>query len=150
MTTKRIDIVAPCDGKIVGPEAINDLVFSQEAIGKTIAILPSDGMIVSPIDGILESIYPTGHAFTIKNGGLGILVHIGIDTIHLHGAGYKLYHQKGDVVKKGELIVKADLKLIAERGYDPVLIIVIAENNDDLTIDYIKDKIVACGERINI
>lgn len=150
MTAKRIDIVAPCAGKIVGPEAINDLVFSQEAIGKTIAILPSDGMIVSPIDGTLESIYPTGHAFTIKSGGLGILIHIGIDTIHLHGAGYKVYHRKGDTVKKGELIVKADLEMIKDRGYDPILIIVIAENDDGLMIDYIKDKIVSCGEKINI
>ena len=65
-------IVSPASGKMIPASEINDPVFGEEMIGQTIGIIPTEGTIVCPIDGIVEVAFPTGHAFGIKgNDGNG-------------------------------------------------------------------------------
>ena len=89
------DIVAVCDGEIIPNSDISDEMFSKELMGKTIAIKPESSEIVSPANGEIELIFPTGHAFGIRTkDGTGILVHIGINTVDLNGKCFKKFKKR--------------------------------------------------------
>lgn len=121
-------IVAVCDGEMIEPSKIEDKMFAQEMMGKTIGFIPSSNDIVSPCNGTLEVLFPTGHAFAIRrNDGTGVLVHIGIDTVNLNGEGFKVFAKKGDIVKAGQKIVKIDRDFIKEKGLSTTTMLVITE-----------------------
>ena len=68
-------MVAVCNGKMIPAEDINDEMFSKEVLGKTVGFIPSSGEIVAPCNGVLEVMFPTGHAFAIRmKDGTGVLV----------------------------------------------------------------------------
>ena len=121
-------IVAAVNGTLIGPEDIKDEMFSQQTMGQTIAIEPSDGTIASPVNGTIEMIFPTGHAFGLRmKDGTGLLVHIGVDTVNLKGQGFTVLKKQGDAVKAGEPVVRVDLEAVRGAGYSPQTIIVITE-----------------------
>ncbi|MBQ7215364.1 MAG: PTS glucose transporter subunit IIA, partial [Synergistaceae bacterium] len=121
-------IVAAVNGNFIGPKDIKDEMFSQETMGQTVAIDPSDGIVASPANGKIEMIFETGHAFGIRmNDGTALLVHIGVDTVNLKGKGFTVLKKQGDTVKAGEPVVKVDLDAVRKAGYSPQTIIVITE-----------------------
>jgi glucose-specific phosphotransferase system IIA component len=125
---KNGDLCAPVKGQLIEAAEIKDPVFSGEMIGQTIGFIPHDGIITAPANGVLESIFPTGHAFTMRmKDGTGLMVHIGIDTVEMKGEGFQVLKQAGQEVEAGEQVVKVDLKAIARAGYDDTIILVIAE-----------------------
>lgn len=133
------DVITPCSGEMIPAKSINDPIFSQEILGKTIGIIPTDGNIYAPVSGKLEVMYPTGHAFGIsREDGTSLLVHIGIDTVNLKGQGFKVFHKQGDDVKIGDKIVSVDLNLVKEKGYDTTTMLIITEigTNQISYIDY--------------
>lgn len=131
------DVVAVVSGKRVNTADVSDEVFAQEMMGQTIAIEPNDSKIVAPMNGILEMIYPTGHAFAVKsNDGHGILVHIGINTVNLNGKGFKIKCKLGDIVNAGDTIIDVDFHEIIEAGYDPVVFTINTEGEDILYDDF--------------
>jgi len=122
------DIVAIANATIVPTENIHDPVFSKELLGQTIAFELKNDVIVSPCNGILEVMYPTGHAFAVRRkDGMGILVHVGINTVNLKGKGFKLYAKQGDEVKAGQKLLWIDTELIKEAGYDLTTMLIITE-----------------------
>ena len=122
------DIVAPVSGKMMPASQLSDQMFREEMMGQTIGILPSDGTICSPINGTLEMMYPTGHAFAVRRSdNEGILAHIGIDTVNLKGQGFKVLKKQGASVNAGEPIVLADLNIIKKAGLDTTVMLVITE-----------------------
>ena len=144
------DIVAVCDGELVSHENISDMTFAKELLGQTIAIKPSSSKMVSPANGTLEVLFTTKHAYAIRrNDGMGILVHIGIDTVSLNGKGFKALRKQGDKVNAGDVIIEADLKAIKEAGYDPITMIIITEPINDQKISYIDPASVTEGQKIN-
>ena len=83
------DFAAVVSGKIIPLTAVNDDVFSKGMMGTGVAIVPDDDVIVAPCDGEVTMLFPTMHAFGMKNeDGLEILVHIGIDTVSMGGKGF--------------------------------------------------------------
>ena len=145
-------IVAVANGRFIGPDDIKDEMFSQQSMGQTIAIEPSDGIIGSPVNGSIEMIFKTGHAFGLRmRDGTGLLVHIGIDTVNLQGKGFTVLKHEGDVVKAGEPIVRADLNLIRSEGYNPQTMIVITEplKEDELVSFTEFGRTVTRGEILN-
>ena len=121
-------IVAVVDGEIIPTETIADETFAQSMMGKTIAIEPSNGNIVSPCNGKIELIFPTGHAFGVRmKDGTGIIVHIGIDTVKTKGDGFKVLKKQGDDVKAGEPVVKVDLDKLKKLGYILTAMTIISE-----------------------
>lgn len=83
------------------------------------------------MNGILEVLYPTGHAFAIRsNDGHGILVHIGINTVELKGKGFKTKLKQGDKVKAGDVIVEVDIEEVRKAGYDPIVLIINTEGEE--------------------
>ncbi|MEG1687239.1 MAG: PTS glucose transporter subunit IIA [Angelakisella sp.] len=127
-------ILAPVAGESVPLQEVPDPTFSQELLGKGVAILPTSGRIVAPVDGKVLGIFRTSHAVTLgAENGAEILIHIGIDTVKLAGQHFTPHVVKGDLVKAGDLLIEADLEAIQAAGYNtivPVLVCNTDEFND--------------------
>lgn len=122
------DIVSPVDGTVVPMEEIPDPAFSSGSLGKCLGILPENGTICAPCDGVITGIAETGHAFTVERAGGGtILVHVGIDTVGLGGKGFSVNAAVGDRVTAGQPVLEADLETIAEAGLSSMVIVVCME-----------------------
>lgn len=122
-------------GQLIQLSEVNDQAFSTGALGKGIAIIPSDEMIYSPLDGEITAVFPTKHALGIKGeDGVEVLIHIGIDTVELNGKGFDVLVAQGDKVKKGQQLVKVDFEGIKASGYDTTTIVVITNTQDYLDV----------------
>lgn len=123
---KSLQIGAPVMGECVALSQVNDPIFSSGMMGEGVAIIPAEGTIVAPVDGTVQVMFPTGHAVAMATeDGVEILIHVGIDTVKLEGKHFTIKTQVGAKVKKGDVLVEADLEAIKEEGYDcitPVLI----------------------------
>lgn len=113
---KSTQLVAPMTGEAVDITDLSDPVFSQKMVGDGVAILPSEGEVVSPVDGKVVQLFETGHAIGIRTGEIEILLHIGMDTVELKGDGFETYVEVGDEVRAGDLLIRADLSRIRELG----------------------------------
>lgn len=124
-------IYAPIVGEAVALDQIQDEVFSSGAMGKGIAIIPSEGRVYAPCDGRISTFFPTGHAIGIENAdGADILIHVGMDTVKLDGKGFLPKAKEGDTVTKGQLLLEFDIEYIKSQGYS-VATPVIITNTDD-------------------
>lgn len=133
---KKYKIMAPCKGKVIPLKEVNDPTFSQEMIGKGVAIIPEERLICSPVDGKVTMVFPTGHAVGLcSNDGVEVLVHIGLDTVNLKGEGFNVLKQKGDSVKVGDSLVEVNLENIQEKGYDTVIPVVITNTQNYSSIE---------------
>jgi PTS system D-glucosamine-specific IIC component len=111
------DIVNPIEGEIIPITEVPDQVFSGKMMGDGFAIKPSEGTVVSPVDGEIVNVFPTKHAIGIlANNGREILIHIGIDTVKLNGEGFEVFVSQGDKVTKGQKLVNVDLKFVKENA----------------------------------
>lgn len=119
-------IYASQTGRATPLTEVPDEAFSEKILGDGVAILPSDGIVVAPVDGEIQQIPDTLHAYAIhSDDGLDVLVHIGIDTVQLNGEGFKSFVKTGDHVKAGEKLAEVDLSLLTKKGYalyTPVII----------------------------
>lgn len=123
---KSYKLIAPIDGKVVDLSSVPDQVFAEKMAGDGIAIETTGNTIVAPADGTISMIFKTNHAFGITlSNGAEILVHIGLDTVALEGAGFERVAQEGQEVKAGDVIIKINREEITSKGYSlitPVLI----------------------------
>ena len=89
-------IASPLIGNVVPLDQVPDQVFASGAMGKGIAIDPTDGVVVAPTKATVNLVFPTGHAIglTTENGA-ELLIHIGMDTVSLAGKGFKTYVEAG-------------------------------------------------------
>lgn len=124
------DIVAPMVGTIMPLSEVNDPVFSKGAMGKGYGLIPADGRVLAPFDGTVVVAMESGHAVGLRSTeGVELMIHVGIDTVNLKGEHFALNCKRGDVVKKGDLLVTADLAAIKAAGYD-VTTVVVCTNSD--------------------
>lgn len=109
-------ILQPLEGEIVPLDVVPDPVFSQKMIGDGFAINPTNGSVVSPVDGEVISVFPTKHAVSIKsNGGREILIHVGLETVGLNGEGFTAFVSDGQSVQKGQKLLEADFQSIKDK-----------------------------------
>ena len=142
------EVKAPVDGKIVAIESVNDEVFSKKLVGDGVAILPVSNIFTAPIDGTVTKIFSTNHAYSIKSEkDLEVMIHIGLDTVELNGAGFERLAQEGDVVACGDAIIKVDFEVLREQGKDIVTPIIISDESDVKSIEK-KLNIVKSGDVI--
>ena len=143
------EIVAVANGTLIPASMIKDEAFASEAMGQTVAVEPSDGIIASPANGTIELVFDTGHAFAVRmNNGAGIMVHIGIDTVNLQGKGFHVLKQKGDPVQAGEPVVRVDLDVVKDAGLSMQTMIIVTEPADDNPIVYTSFGQVTRGQTI--
>ena len=125
-------VYAPLTGKAVPLEQVPDPVFSEKVLGDGVAIIPEDGRIVSPVDGQVESVAETGHAYGFSTeDGLELLVHVGLETVSLKGECFKVHVKERDQVKKGDLVAEVDLAYLAEKNINPITPVLICSDIDD-------------------
>ena len=124
-------IASPIIGNVVPLDQVPDQVFASGAMGKGIAIDPTDGVVVAPAKATVNLVFPTGHAIglTTENGA-ELLIHIGMDTVSLAGKGFKTYVEAGEVVEAGQKLIEFDLAVIREAKL-PVITPVIVTNTPD-------------------
>lgn len=124
-------IASPLIGNVIPLDQVPDQVFASGAMGKGIAIDPTDGVVVAPAKAIVNLVFPTGHAIglTTENGA-ELLIHIGMDTVSLAGKGFKTYVEAGDVVEAGQKLIEFDLATIRDAKL-PVITPVIVTNTAD-------------------
>lgn len=131
------NIVAICNGEMIEPSKIEDKMFAQELMGKTVGFIPKSKEILSPCNGILEVLFPTGHAFAVRRrDGTGVLVHIGINTVDLNGKGFKSFVKQGSFVKAGEKIVEVDFDEITNAGLSSTTMVIISEPVEGINYDF--------------
>jgi PTS system beta-glucosides-specific IIC component len=100
-------------------------------MGKGIAIDPSEGRVVSPVDGVVTTLFETKHAIGItSDNGAEILIHIGMDTVNLRGEYFVSHIKQGDRVKTGDLLVEFDIKNIIGQGYSVLTPIIVTNTGD--------------------
>ena len=121
-----IQLLAPMTGTAIPLEQVPDNAFSRKLLGDGAAIVPEEGVIVSPVDGILSAISNTLHAYIFSTPeGLDILVHVGMESVGLQGRGFYPLKKPGDPVHAGEPVADVDLHLLQKKGvplYTPVVI----------------------------
>jgi len=118
-------VLAPLGGRLLPLSEVPDPVFAGEMVGPGVAIDPSDDQVtvVSPIAGTLLKLHP--HAFVVLGAdGVGVLVHLGIDTVRLDGKGFELHATEGSTVAAGEPIVTWDLAVTRAEGLSAVVPVV--------------------------
>ncbi|RHP48001.1 PTS transporter subunit IIBC [Clostridium sp. AF32-12BH] len=114
-------IFSPMTGEAVGLEQVPDPVFAQKIVGDGMAVIPSEGNIVSPVEGEVISVADTRHAFGLRTAeGLELLIHVGLETVHLNGACFQVFVKPGDQVKAGDRLAAVDLKYLKQHNINPV------------------------------
>ena len=131
----EIIIASPMKGEIMPLNEVNDETFASEMMGKGVAIKPVDGKVVSPINGIVQTIFKTKHAIGLKSeDGTEILIHIGMDTVQLEGKHFKAYVKDGDKVKIGDTLIEFDTEAIKKEGYELTTPVIVTNTNDYLEV----------------
>ena len=131
-----ISVFAPVEGEAVELSEVEDEVFSREVLGKGIAIKPVNGRVYAPADGVISTLFATGHAVGITtDSGAELLIHIGMDTVKLEGKGFYPKKKEGDRVKKGELLLEFDLEMITKEGFSATTPIIVT--NTDAYVDVV-------------
>lgn len=124
-------ILAPLTGKCVPMSEVNDPTFSQEILGKGVAIIPSEGKVVAPADGVVTMVFETKHALSVKtNDGAELIIHIGLDTVNLQGQYYNAHVAADQKVKAGDLLMEFDMAKIKEAGYDVITPVIVCNTPD--------------------
>lgn len=124
-------VYAPLEGQAVALTEVPDPTFAEAMLGNGIAIVPVSGKVVSPVDGTVDMMFDTGHAVSlVSDSGIEILIHIGLETVSLEGKPFKIAVKNGDKVKKGQLLVEADLEAIKAAGL-PIITPVVICNTDN-------------------
>ncbi|NLP52546.1 glucose-specific PTS transporter subunit IIBC [Bacillus sp. RO1] len=134
MQTKSTEggFIAPIKGEIKPLDDVPDQVFSGKMMGDGFAIEPSEGLVVSPVDGKIVNLFPTKHAIGIEsNVGHEILIHVGIDTVNLKGEGFEALVTQGDTVTKGQELLKFDMDFISKNAPSLMTPIVFTNLKDD-------------------
>jgi len=126
-----IALASPFTGKLVPLEEVADDVFSQRVMGDGVAVLPSEGRVVAPVAGTVGKLFEGGHGFAIETPeGLQVLVHVGLETVHLEGDGFTVKTNEGDEVAAGDEMVTVDLDRMRELGIDMVSPVVVISGQD--------------------
>ena len=142
-------IYAPCKGRVVPLAEVPDPVFADKVLGDGFAVIPADGRIYAPADGEVAMVFDTLHAVTLTSTqGAEILIHIGLDTVTLKGEPFKAHVVAGDKVKKGDLLIEADLDKIEKAGLNTIIPVLICNTDDYGKISLQKEGDVSTDEAV--
>ena len=123
-------LCAPMAGKAVPITEVPDPTFAEGMLGNGIAIIPTDGKVYAPCDATVDMMFSTGHAVSlVADFGAEILIHVGLETVSLEGKPFTIHVANGDTVKKGQLLIEADLEAIAAAGLNTVTPMVICNTD---------------------
>jgi glucose-specific phosphotransferase system IIA component len=121
-------VLAPVDGRAVALHDVPDPVFSQAMVGHGAAIDPARGVIdaVAPVSGKVLKLLP--HAYIVMTpDNVGVLVHLGLDTVGLDGQGFTAHVSQGDDVTAGQVVITYDVPSVEAKGLNPIVPVVVMD-----------------------
>ena len=125
------NLYAPMTGEAVAITEVPDPTFAEGMLGNGIAINPTDGKVYAPCDATVDMMFETGHAVSLgADFGAEILIHVGLETVGLEGKPFTVHVASGDKVKKGQLLIEADLDAIKAAGLLVITPVVICNPDD--------------------
>lgn len=146
---ESFEIKAPAKGQLIALDNVPDEVFSTGMMGQGVAIQPSNGEILSPIDGTVQTIFPTKHALgLVGEQGEEVLIHMGLDTVNLQGKGFDILVTEGQTVSVGDPLVNMDLPTIQTAGYQTITPIILTNSADFGSVTSPAEKTVEAGDVI--
>lgn len=144
-------ITAPLSGKAVKLENVPDQTFAQGILGLGAAIEPTEGKVVAPGDGKVETLFDTLHAvgLTLDNGK-ELLIHVGINTVELKGEGFKAYVSEGDRVTKGQTLITFDMDFIKRKGYQTITPVLVGNSDEFASVEELAEEgtAVTIGDKL--
>lgn len=124
------------DGELIAMEDVKDDTFANKVLGDGVAVIPSEGKVYAPADGVVTSVFDTKHAVCFASSyGTELLIHIGVDTVNLQGKYFTAHVKDGDAVKKGQLLVEFDKEQIEKAGYDTVIPMIFTDLPEEKTLE---------------
>ncbi|WP_404432656.1 PTS glucose transporter subunit IIA [Sutcliffiella horikoshii] len=129
-------VLAPLSGRVAELGEVPDPTFSQKMMGDGLAIVPTEGEVVSPVDGEIVQFFHTKHAIGIRSlSGAEILIHVGLETVSMNGEGFEGHVKEGDKVKAGDKLITFNIDLIKEKAADIITPIVITNGENVESLD---------------
>lgn len=148
MINKEV-IDSPIKGEVIKLSNIQDDAFASGVLGSGVAIMPTEGIVVAPVDGEITTLFPSLHAIGITSEkGVELLIHVGLDTVQLGGKGFKAYVKQGDKVKKGQHLLDFNIEEIKNAGYSVVTPVVITNTAEYLEVAETKSENVDRGNSL--
>lgn len=146
---KKDVVCAPITGEAIPLKDVSDETFAGEILGKGMAIIPTEGKVVSPVNGTISMVFDTKHAIGItSDDGIELLIHVGLDTVRLEGKYYTAHVKTGDRVEVGTHLLDFDIKGIQSEGFEIVTPIIINNTTDYSEVIAVTDRNVAEGDEI--
>ena len=144
------ELKAMVNGEVISVTEVKDDVFSSCMLGKGIAIHPTDGVVVAPVDGeISVTMEGTNHAVGIRIAeGFDLLIHIGLDTVSLNGEGFTSHISMGQKVKAGDKLITFDKALVESKGLCSDVILIALDNPALPALDFKTSMTASAGETV--
>ena len=140
-----VDAVAT--GRVEATDAIPDPVFAGEAMGKTVAIWPDEGVVYAPVAGTVSASMP--HAVGIAgDDGVEVLIHIGVDTVEMNGDGFTVWCEGNTHVAAGEPLVSFDRDKVKKAGHPDIVMTIITNSDDYPALAKVAEGQVKAGDTV--
>lgn len=148
MKKNKVQVFSPLSGQVIPLEQVPDPVFSQKMMGEGVAIMPTGGDVVAPIDGTVVLISKTKHAIGIRTkDDTEVLIHVGLETVTLKGEGFTVFVNEGDVVSTGQKLMTVDWDFIKDK-VPSIITPVVITNSAERTVDYTDASASVAGDTL--
>jgi sugar PTS system EIIA component len=145
----RIEILSPFTGRVLPIEEVADPVFAEKMVGDGLAVEPSEGLGCSPVAGKLAVFHSAGHAFAVQaTPEVGVLVHVGLNTVQMKGQGFSRLADLGHEVVAGQDVVRFDLQAIQSAGHSPVSPVILPDLPSEYRIEKTTSPSVRAGKDV--
>lgn len=143
-------ITAPVAGEAIPLTEVKDETFATGKLGPGMAIVPSSGPVVAPVDGTVLVAFPTGHAYAVRSeSGLDVLIHIGMDTVKLNGKHFTPKVAAKQKVRRGDVLAEVDWAAVADAGYDLTTPVVVSNAKKLGPLEMVaKPGVIATGDEL--
>ena len=146
---KRIVIASPMDGIVMPVSKVNDAVFSEDVLGRGVAIKPESGRVIAPCKATVIQMFETGHAVSLRtDSGVELLIHVGIDTVKLKDRHYSICKNSGESANAGDVLMEFDAAGIIAEGFDTITPIVVCNPDDFSDIFFAPEGRIREGESL--
>ena len=141
-------IYSPFTGNLHPIADTPDNVFSQKVTGDGFCVFPTDGTVLAPADGTVNFVFDAKHALVMTDTeGVEYLLHIGIDTVTLGGAGFTAYVKAEETVKQGDILLSFSPDAIEAAGLSPACVCVFTDLTDDVGVEEFTPRAVRAAEK---
>ncbi|MET0959904.1 MAG: PTS glucose transporter subunit IIA [Psychrobacillus psychrotolerans] len=148
MKKNKVQVFSPLSGQVIPLEQVPDPVFSQKMMGEGVAIMPTGGDVVAPIDGTVVLISQTKHAIGIRTkDDTEVLIHVGLETVTLKGEGFTVFVNEGDVVSTGQKLMTVDWDFIKDK-VPSIITPVVITNSAERSVEYTDASASVAGDTL--